>query len=141
MSKSAYMTVIDTMREACEGLRGRSYYVRRGAINWTSFPFDKNPKAIAIMVDEATLLRQMNDLRVTLEFACSLPEDPAMVSDALLDEFMEDFQRFSEILVKAMDSNGDAVIHSLDQSGVIAVEFSDSSLQVQGLSVSFRVSY
>lgn len=138
---SAYLNVVGKMRALAEELRGRAYYVRRGAINWATFEFQKRERAVSIMVDEATMLRAMNSLKVTLEFACAIPEQVDAMNDDMMDQFMVDFEAFADKLVKSVDDKGDAVVHSLDLNTVIAVEFSDFDLQVQGLSVSFQLSY
>jgi hypothetical protein len=138
---SAYLNVVKAMKTLAEELRGRVYYVRRGAINWATFDFQKKALAIAIMVDEASMLRSMNTLKVTFEFACAIPEHVDAVDDSVMDQFMVDFDTVADKLVKSVDDRGDAIVHSLDLNNVIAVEFSDFDLQVQGLSVSFQLSY
>jgi len=137
--------MLTKLLELCRKVRNNAYYVKRGAINWSSFPFDVRPLAVSVQVDDFSILKisGMNEGKLTLEMASRMAEettDPQM-DDAEIDRLISDAETIITGLMKAVDTAGDSVLYRLDRESVNVVEFHDTSRMVQGIVVSFFVVY
>lgn len=137
--------MLDKLRELCKALRGGSYFIKRGPINWAEFPFDRYPRAISILVDEQSFISnngiQRAQMSIEVAGAMPSPKDNPEVDDGLLDEFFEDVSIVLLNLREAKQGKGqDPVVFDVS-SDATATEFHDSTLKVQGIMVFFRVQY
>ena len=143
---SALKDVRDALVKYAKLARNGKYFVKRGAMVWAAFDFSRHERAVAIMFDDLTILRQdkPNDAKVAIEMFCRMPKDTddPEIDDGLLDELIEDAEW---VLVKAMSEtskgSGDNVILRLDAESANVVEAHDVSKRVQGIVVTFNVSY
>lgn len=137
--------MLDTLKELCKKLRGGSYFVKRGPINWAEFPFEKYPRAIAILVDDQTFISStgIQKASMSIEVAGSMPspKDNPEVDDGLLDEFFEDVSLVLLSLREAKQGRGEDPVVFDVTADATATEFHDSTLKVQGIMVFFRVQY
>lgn len=143
MSDSPRRVVMDTLRRLCEEVRGGVYFVKRGPIDWATFPFDSHPRAISILADDLSLFKELNEASLTLEIAAQIRtqgEDPGL-DDGLMDEFIDDAEWVVRSLIGKDNASGDAVVLKTDLEDSRAIEFHDPQLKVQGIIVNFDVSY
>lgn len=143
MTRSPRYTALATIRRLATEVRGGAYFVKRGPIDWSSFPFTKHERALAIMVDEQTLFQSINTATVTLEVAGQLsnPEDQPELNDGLMDEFTEDLEWIARSLMNSTDDQGDSVITGLNLKDATAIEFHDPQFGVQGMILNFNITY
>lgn len=128
------------MLDAWRQVRNGRYWVRRGAVNWAAFDFSKNPFAVAVMIDEATFMRPINDATVTFEVFTRIPEqggDP-LLDDEEIEKLVDD--AVEVILLGSAFDQGPFRYEPLENSARV-VECSDSSLGVQGVVISFDVKF
>jgi hypothetical protein len=141
MNKSPRRVAAESLKFFASTVRGSSYYVKRGAINWANFDFEAHPRAISILFDEQSLLKEINDCRVSLEMFSRLPEVETGIDDGLMDELFEDAEYIFRSFVNALDGQGNSVVLSADQPGVRVVEAHDANLGVQGVVVMMNITY
>lgn len=143
-TKSPRQVVRDTLVKYAKQVRNSGYFVKRGAIVWSSFPFGEHPRAIAIMFDDIGILRQkgMTEAKIGIEMFASMPEgtEPE-IDDGLLDELIEDAEFILQKTIRERDSVGDSVILRLDGETANVVESHDSTKRVQGIVVTFNVNF
>lgn len=141
----ARVAMLTKLLDLCRKARNGEYYVKRGAVNWTTFPFDKRPRAISVQVDDFSILRQtgMNEGKLSLEMASRMAEETTdpQIDDTEIDRLISDAEGILYGLMKAVDKAGDSVLLRLDRESVNVVEFHDTSRMVQGIVVSFFVVY
>ena len=138
--------ILAELKKAAEAVHGRRYFVKRGPINWVSFPFADHPFAIAIGVESENLgfLNPddgMSSMNLVLEIYTKLeqnPEEPGF-DDGLLDEIHAD----AEALVVGVQAYNDGRGNCLSAGvyGVRAMEIADATMNVQGVVLSFGVDY
>jgi len=125
-------------------LRDGRYSVHRGGVNWAEYPFGERPYAVAVTVDNASLLRDRGPgLRMTLGFEifASLPDSPDDLDDSLLDDLYDDVLAVLSFLQQAKDDRGNSIVTRLDRSVGEAAEAMDADRGVQGLVVTIPVEY
>lgn len=143
MSDSPRKIVLDTLRGFCQQVRGGVYFVKRGPIDWATFPFNQHSRAISILVDDQSLFLDINVASLTLEFGAqlrSVSDDPGL-DDGLMDELTDDAEWVVRSLIDSSNSQGDAVVLRTDLKESRAIEFHDAQLMVQGIVVNFEVSF
>ena len=146
VTKTTRREMVDRWRELAEQIRNGIYFVKRGAINWTTFPFVDRTGGIALMIDDGTLFRNtmgMKDARCSMEMFRAMPEDEEepQVDDGLMDELLDDAETILLDLLKSTDSNGDPILFKIDRDTVRFVEAHDTSIKVQGIVVTFNLTY
>jgi hypothetical protein len=140
-------TVLETLRDAARIIRNSVYFAKRGAINWTVHNFEKHPRAIAVMQDDAQLFGDqksgMKFANMSLEMFARMPErlEVPEIDDVLMDEMIDDAYELLRGLITARDVNDDPVVFKLDQASARVIESHDVDLKVQGIVVSFSVTY
>lgn len=136
---------LDTVKALAKKVRSGAYFVKRGAINWTTWDFEKHPRAISIQLDRVTLFKVngMNDGVITLEMfsRMSSKEVPPEIDDGVMDELLEDAEAIFLGLMSAEDKQGDSVVTKLEQDSTEVVESHDTSLRVQGIVVTVPVTF
>jgi hypothetical protein len=137
--------VIEEFQRRLTDLRGGAYHVSRQPINWSEFPFDQHPKAVAIIVDESTFLRRDNSATISLEFMEKMPDEYRAVDDASMDLMYEDavqvFESVADCDNRDPDDSGLPLVYKLDRQSESAIEVSDTSLKVQGLVATASVQF
>lgn len=148
VAKTARRVFCERWKEIAVQLRNGSYFVKRGAINWTTFPFDTYERAIAIMLDDGQLLRTqrshgMKPTRCSMEIFCRLPSDQEVpeIDDGLMDELLDDAESVVRDLLRSKDSSGDPVVFRIDENTARFVEAHDVQVKVQGVVVMFNLEY
>ena len=140
---SSRAVFLQKLKAECEAARNGRYFVKRGVINWSTFPFDTHPFAIALVVDDFSFADDngFQEMRVSLEVAARMPDDLEQpeIDDGLLDELTEDAERALQLVIKALDANQDAVVLRFDARTSRGVEFHDTALRVQGVVITFFV--
>lgn len=126
--------------------RNGRYFVKRGAINWAAFDFEKHGPAIAVMMDDTTLLRpdgnEFNRANLALEVFAPMPDgsDPG-IDDGLLDELLEDAESIICDVNKATTSDGQPLAFDIVTGSASAKESSDVDQRVQGVVCQFTIRY
>lgn len=135
--------VLAAIKQAWSEVRGGSYYVKRGAIDWTAHQFTDKPFACSIQVDECSLPqpwptklgRPHEDMQITFELATRIQAttDP-QVEDEGLELLIEDLRDVLLGLATLKRTNGDTLLDLL-VAETRPVEFHDTTYLVQGLIV------
>ena len=140
--------MMDSMKAKARTVRNGRYFVKRGAIDWTSHDFASKPFALSLQIDDGSLLRTasvrgMKSARISMEMFAPLPkaQDVPEIDDGLLDELIDDAEAIVLDLVMARDSSDDPIVFRVDETGARFVEAHDISLLVQGIVVTFNVQY
>lgn len=137
-SKSPLRNMAEYLREQWRAVRGGTYFVKRGPILWADFDFEAQPRAVAILIDDHTFLRDINDANVAFELGARMPSgrEPE-VDDGLLEELTDDAKWVIRQLVKGTDSVGDAVVLRLEHQSARIREWHDPDMKVQGVICTF----
>ena len=138
-------SMMTTIRNSAEVLRNSSYFVKRGAINWATFPFEEHSKAIAILIDDMSLLGSTTgvggskDGKISLEIAARMPDekDHPSIDDGLMDDLIEDAETIVKDLIAAKDGDYPIVFH-IDKASARVIEWHDAEVKVQGVVVMFN---
>jgi len=134
-----------TVRSLCEQVRNGAYFVKRGYINWSTFPFDKHERAIAILVDEESLEpseKGFAEARLSFEIFTSIPEsENPQIDDGILEELIIDARWIVSKLVQARNRQDDPIIYAYKKNTSSIVESHDATLMVQGIVAIIRVTY
>ena len=149
MNKSARRNLIAAFKDAAKTVRNGRYRVKRGFVNYVTFPYDKNPFVLAIQIPQepfkATVVQDeasgTTSAEMALEFSCLLPEgdtDPEINED-VLDEFVEDAREIVRQVLKRKDVANDDV--AVNVVGREAEPFMSLDLGIQGLTVGLRVDW
>lgn len=136
--------MINAIRVSWGEVRGGSYFVKRGPIHWASFDFEELPKAVAILVDDLSFMKNdgINDANISFEVAARMATGKeSEVDDGLLDEIIDDAIWVIRSLKQAKNSQGDNVIMRLSERTARITEWHDPDVRVQGVVASFQVEY
>lgn len=139
--------MVDTLRDLLKAEHNGRYFVHRGPIAWSSFDFKAHPFAVGISLDSGTLRRADTRLignrsRVSLEMFTSMSADGKLqLDDGILDEFIADAESVLDKLEVSQDANEYSVAIGVDRENASFQESSDSTLKVQGVVVSFSITY
>lgn len=124
--------IVQTVLELWREERNGRYFVYRGAINWSKFPFEERPYAVAVLLDESPLLRDHGDMRMSFEIFTRIKPDPLKpgIDDLTLDDLREDCQNVlaalrgrkrpneDEKLVLGIFASPAVEAHDVDKMGV-----------------------
>ena len=137
---------LDKVKELAKKVRSGGYFVKRGAINWTTWDFSKHPRAISIQLDRVSLFKVngMNEGTITLEMFARMSSPKEVlpeIEDEVMDELLEDAEEIFLGLMSAEDKQGDSVVTKLEQDSTEVVESHDTSLRVQGIVVTVPVAF
>lgn len=144
ISKTRVLT--QTLKSLACQVRNSSYFVRRGAINWATFPFSRYPRAISIIIDDSSIFGPVkgafDTANISLEMFTHLAdiEEPMDLNDELMEELREDAAWILQTLMSAKDTSDNCVIYKLDRETRV-IEASDSNLKVQGIVVTSSVTF
>lgn len=124
--------------------RSSSYFVKRGPIEWSTFPFEtKGSRAISIIHAHGNFLPSDGKhlSTIAMEAAARTPsrEEDTEIDDGLQDELIEDLEEIVFDLQREKDDRGDTVAYVVGKGTVRG--FHDVSLRVQGVTAEFNVSY
>lgn len=135
--------LITRVREFWTERSGQRYFVKRGVINWAGFDFKSRPFAIAILIDDMSIRREINGMNLTFEIATSMPTNQEFpeIDDGLLDDLIDDCESFIDEIRGWTDSKGDTLALRVQFSLARVVEFHDSNKQVQGIVLTIPVEY
>lgn len=138
IQKSNLRLAMESLIGISRKARNGAYFVKRGAIVWEEFQFDRHPRAISIQVDERDFLRQTCRADCAIEFAAAIPGTAEIpeIDDGLMDEFTEDVEAIVRAWRAAADSVGSFVIGFTP--GKIT-EFHDVDYRVQGVTAKFSI--
>ena len=138
---------METWKESALAVRNGRYFVKRGAINWTTHDYETHPHNIALMMDDFPLYAQKpigaQPGNASMEF-CGRFEDEnefKEIEEALLDEYVEDAEKIIDALLNAQYASGDPVVFRVNRETARVVEFHDMSIRVQGIVVNFTVHF
>ena len=138
---TARKVLIQNLKDACKQARNSRYYVKRGPIVWPSFNFEVRPYAISIGMDEFSMMRDINEGGIRMEFAASMDSEAEEVDEDLMEEFIDDAHWIIRTVIDARNSQGDSVVLRLNLEEVSGFEFFDVRLGIQGVIVQFGTSY
>lgn len=143
MADSARKVTMDRLRALCEEVRGGVYFVKRGPIDWSSHNYDENQRAISILLDDHSFLKDINDASISLEFGGQMlrPDERPDMDDGLLDEMIDDAEWIIRSLIGSTNSQGDNIILQAKIKDARIVEFHDAQLRVQGIVAFFEVNF
>ncbi len=140
--------ILKRMVALAKPLRGATYLVHRGPINWAGWDFDRHPRAIAIMHDEGSLLGNAAGMRTgnfAVEIFARNPRKsdsvPPEIDDDLFDQLHDDASWIVRQLEKSQNSEGDSVVFRIDAAGARVLESHDAELGVQGVVATFTAIY
>lgn len=131
------------VKYASEVSRGE-YFVKRGAVNWATFPFDEKGKAIAVMIDDTTFMapnKGFDFMNLSLEVADRMPDgtQPA-IDDNLYEQMRVDIEWILARVIQETNSKGDNVIMRVDRNARL-IEFHDVDRRVQGVVVTLNLTF
>ena len=140
--------VLAQIIDLCKQAGGGRYFVRRGAVNWAEFDFNRYSAGISILTPEFTLLGvQLNSITVTLELIQSIPEGERLYreTDGLNDEeiegLVEDARIILLVLKAAKDESGNAIVLRIVDNRIEGQEMSNLDFSIQGVMITFTVEY
>lgn len=149
MNRSARRNVISAFKDAAAVVHNGRYRVKRGFVNYATFPYDKHPYALAVRIAQEAFIATAQQAESTathamemeLEFTKLLAdqsEDPSVDED-FLDECYEDAQEIVRQVMKRKDVVGDDVaVHVIGRE---ADPMLSLDLGIQGLTVGLRVDW
>ena len=143
LADSPRKVMMDTFRQLCRDVRGGVYFTKRGPIDWSSFNCGEQERAIAILIDDHSFMKDINDASITFEIAGRMiqPEQRPDLDDGLLDEFIDDAEWIIRSLIDSVDTQGDPVVLKAGFADARIVEFHDVQLRVQGIIAFIEVSF
>ena len=146
--ESPRRAALRVIRETLRGIDNGKYFAKRGAINWIEFDFEANLYGVAIMVDSSDVGRcapeadEMSLAAVSLELATRIPpDDDPEINDEILEGIYDDVEFLLDTLQAATNSQGDSIIFKLERSAASAIEFHDPQFRVQGIVVTFGITF
>ena len=137
--------ILENMKLFWEEVSGNIYFAKRGPIDFTTYDFNKKPRACAIMVDNYVLRGNessgKSDMDMSFEIFTSIDDriDPAQLQDTTLEDLEDDVNEVFDRLVEAKYPGGDNLVFSL--SKVNSVEAHDIHFRLQGIVVTFSVEF
>ena len=131
---------MDSLKAVAKKVRNGVYFVKRGAIVWGEFAFDKHARAISIQMDERDFMKATNRAECALEFAAAIPgtDEIPEIDDGLMEEFADDAEAILKACLADSDSVGNFILGFAP--GKMA-EFHDVDIRVQGLIVKFTIDF
>lgn len=141
--------VVATVKNNWLATRDSAYkYVKRGPVNWAAFDFEKYPRAVAILIDEADIFSRHEDagtqqMLLSMEIMAALPpEEKEEMDDGLLDQMYRDTRKVLTELFEAKAEDVNMPIAIRQQAGTDrAVETHDATIGVQGLIAMLRIDF
>ena len=143
-------TLLGKLVELCGAARSRAYYVRRGFVDWSSFPWARHARVISIVVPDETLLADANGCNkatVVMQFVCVLQDEDiqSRVNDTLMDELRADVDevlRALEAHYTVLDDGGlSPTLFFINRKDATATEFHDPDSHVQGVLAKVQINY
>ncbi len=139
---------LDRASSLARQVRNGRYHVRRGAVNWAAWPFERYRSAWSILCDSTTLLGDsdeagFNVAAISFEIFAKgdTDKDDFGIDDNLMGEFRADARLVLRHLLEQTLPNGDPVVTKLERNSASATEALDSERGLQGLIVSFVIGY
>jgi len=145
ITKSSRRTAMDQLVEIAQQVRNSSYFVKRGAVNWASFPFDKVGRALSISIDTQSLLEESFDnATVSLEMFGRIEEVSGDIvevgiDDAFMDQIIDDARTIIRSWLRSTNSDGDCCIFMRGKPQI--TEAHDTTLMIQGIVVIIEVKF
>lgn len=146
----AFQTLVDLWRK----VRSGAYvYVKRGAVNWATFVFEKYPRAVTIVQDECSLLKSAGnrEAAVTFEIMAKIPPKPANdpdrdiieINDELQDEMILDAEKVLQHfqLKKSSVDSDFSVAYKVITENTVITEVHDPVIAVQGILIPFDIGF
>lgn len=140
--------LLELIVKKAKEVRNRRYYVKRGVIDWSAFPFSSQEYAISVQMDDSTLLRTDGNTGIlSLEFATTIKElkiEPIQIEDRVIDEFDEDAEEIMRLASKELQTFGRvtaSVLLAIDVKEARSQEFHDVTYKVQGTVVSVPLKF
>lgn len=140
--KSARRAMVEELVNLWRRVRGAGYYVKRGPVYWANHDFAKRPRAVSILLNAGSFLRERNEVNVSFEIASRWELDPAdpQMDEGLQDDMLDDAKWVLQELAGATDENGDSVVLQARKDDKFQ-EFSDPDVRVQGVVVFVDITY
>tara|TARA_R110002096_G_scaffold97208_3_gene216571 strand:- start:646 stop:1095 length:450 start_codon:yes stop_codon:yes gene_type:complete len=139
--------VLETLTKASRSARNRSYRVKRGPVNWSTWNFSDFPRGISILQDQgdlfpATSRNGMRHAQISIEIFAKLTEDSKELGtdESISEELLDDVELILYGLATSQQS-GSPVIFNLDLPSTIYTEHHDSNSGVQGFVFTFSITY
>ncbi len=144
--KSPRRVVMESLRDLARAQRSGAYFVKRGDIVWATFPFDRFPRAMALMVDVMSCAPTEGETHtaiIRIDAAAQIPDrtDPPEIDDGIHDELIDDVECVIYGLGPLKDDRGDTVAYRIDPEKSGIREFHDAGLRVQGIHAQFTVKF
>lgn len=137
---SAKTALLERLQDLWRAKRQGSYDVHRGFPNWSSWQWDKG-RVAAVNMPETTIGKIQNDGTVTFHLVTRMPGPAAGIIDRTLDEMAFDAVEVMNEMNASKDAQGRALIYGIHEESATMAEFSDTEYGIQGLLVSFDVTY
>lgn len=145
---SARRSVLQGAVEFWSDLREGLWFVKRGAINWTVWNFEKHPWAVSVMFDDMSLFPHVRnafrDGTITFEaFVRSAGsfEDVFEFDDELQEQIIDDMSVVIQRLLDERGSDGRPLLMNVDRSSARVIEAHDLNKKVQGIVLTFNATF
>jgi len=144
---SPRLVLMQTLKKLLKDVRNQRYFVKRGCINWTAFPFTRHPFAVSLQMDETSFMKPQTGAdraKITFEMFTLMqeprPEEPD-IEDEVIDEIIADAEEVLFKIQSMRNSQGDPIIFAIDKDTSRIVEAHDTDKKVQGVVVMMEVIY
>lgn len=145
----ARLAVLTCIRDTLErGIRGRTYAVVRGAVNYTAWDYEARPFVAALIAADFPIRPAGGDffrsMDVAIELSTSVPDSPEGPQDSILDAMAKDAELILAALEAARNDQDDPIIIGIDTAEGTEPrcrEMYGPGWRVQGLELTFSVDY
>ena len=135
----------DKVKTHAKEVRNGRYFVKRGVINWATFPFTNHAFAMSLLCDDTSFMKVngVQDMSFSIEAATSIPDSTAQpeIDDGVMDSMIEDVETILNQVRADLDSHSNSIALMVDTESARIVEFHDSALRVQGIVATLIVKF
>lgn len=133
---------LEAIREKARLVRGGRYFVKRGWLVWSAFPFDVHERGLSITVAFSRFLEEdghPGEAEVTLALAARIEDSPDPgLDDGVVQEMIDDARWVVREAARQRE-DGYRPFTALHDSTSTVQEFHDDADRVQGVVASFRL--
>jgi hypothetical protein len=141
-AQSSYEMVFEAVKAAAASVRSGRYYVRRGVIDYATFPWDQKPYTIAILEADVPLEERAGPDTATfvMELMTDIPEGTDLTNDdKVIYDIRTDARDILRAVRQAAINSNRRVIDRISKSR-FSIAY-DQIMRVQGGTVTFDVDY
>jgi len=141
--------VLSTLINFVRSIDNGKYFAKRGAVNWAEFDFDRHPYACTVVVTRSGLGRCVGEsdgltpMLIDMDFTMKIPDQNAEIAE-INDEALERLYADAEAALNHLQRSiveGFSDVFRLNRQTAEAIEFHDPQVLVQGIVVSFSVTF